>query len=107
MLKITVVVLLFSTILCKYNTTMAHNMVNVCAAAFSTEAEINNWSCKYCNEYKLINVSVNISRPKLSVTPSWIFLGLLATLLRIMLSLSHSGVLFRFRIGLLTSMPLR
>ena len=107
MLKITVVVLLLSTILCKYNSTMAHNLVNVCAAAFSTEAEINSWSCKYCKEYKLINVFMNLSRPKFSATRSWIYSGLLVTLLMIMPSLSPSGALFRFRIGLLTSMPLR
>ena len=55
--KIVLFFLLAVSVLSAYNVTRARKMAYVCAAAFSTADEINKWNCKYCSEYKLINVT--------------------------------------------------
>ena len=56
--KLALFFLLVVCVFSSYNATRARKMAYSCAATFSTEAEINNWTCKYCSEYKLINVLI-------------------------------------------------
>ena len=63
--------LLVCGVMSAYNITRAKNMAYVCAAAFGTEAEINSWTCKYCQQYKLTNVQTLRPRPKHSTTLFW------------------------------------
>jgi hypothetical protein len=69
--KIVLGLLLVSVALGAYNTSRAHKLINACAATLATEAEINSWTCKYCSEYKLINVNGCGFRPKPLTTPFW------------------------------------
>lgn len=50
--------LLVVSVASSYNATLARNLAFACASTFGTEAEINQWSCKYCAEYKLISVVI-------------------------------------------------
>ena len=77
-----------------YNTSRAYDFKYLCAATFGTEAEINSWTCKYCPNYKLINVT-HILKPRLkhSITLLPMFSDILGTLLSTMQSLLHSEAL--------------
>lgn len=82
-------------------------MAYACAATFGTEAEVNNWSCKYCAEYKLINVTLKVLRLKPLTTLFWTSLDIQVIHLKIMPLLLLSEALLVFKIGLSTLTPLR
>ena len=75
MKTVVVLFLAFTCAMSAYNSTMAINMAFVCADNFGTDAEIVNWTCKYCKFYNLTNVRVMLLRPRLIITPSWTSLG--------------------------------
>ena len=56
MIKAILTILLVSTVLSSYSVSKARKYAYVCAATFATAEEIDNWSCKYCSEYKLTDV---------------------------------------------------
>ena len=60
MMRTIVALLLVSTALCAYNVTKARKMAYTCASAFATAEEISSWTCKYCSEYKLTNVTMEL-----------------------------------------------
>lgn len=90
-----------------YNVTRARKLAYGCASTFGTEAEINAWTCKYCSEYKLINVFPLLSRLKPSIILSLTSLAIPDTPQKMTLSSSPSGALSVYRIGLSTWTPLK
>ena len=105
MIKLVLVLLLSYLTLAAYNVSLSRNLALICADTFATSAEINSWTCKYCPQYKLTNVSILTFRPRLSTTLSSTFSASPATLLRTMQSLWPSGAQSAFKTGLSTSMP--
>jgi len=104
MIKIIIVLLLSYLTFSTYNVTRARNLALICADAFATEAEINSWTCKYCPQYKLINVRVTLLRLKPSIILFLTFSVSPDTPPTIMLSSSPLEVPSVFKTGLLISM---
>ncbi len=99
MIKETIILLLVASAMAAYNVTRARKLAYACAATFASEAEINQWSCKYCSEYKLISVLLILSRPKPSITQYSTYSGSRAILLKMTQLSLLSEVLSMFKIG--------
>lgn len=55
-MKIIILCLLVAAASCTYNATLAKKLSIASGAAFATDAEISQWSCKVCSGFPLVRV---------------------------------------------------